>query len=430
LLFAIKNNKSHCQVKPRLVDRTFIFFPPEIAAFAIGDKVLISKVYTERVHTASKPKELAPMSVVRNDLVRQNRQRAATDDAAGDGSVGSIPSAASIDPQLPSLEISPSEFPEIYIPKQRSRRRRQSSKAVRDTTEQLVDSVKKILAKEENIAYSFLAPPPLEGDGTSQKADEPKEPEPAAELDFLPPAALTHVLDVSFFQTLPLAPVSRFQTLKFLTIRQENLQRDNLWSKSDRQLDPVVGAGFEVNFVRNLTNVFSMGWRYHLFDKVKTETTFDEATIDRLTSTETSVDAFAIHVEWGRIYSLWDGVSHKFAVGPELFQSSLEFTAVTSNSSTQQRDLLAVAQSDLTIGGLRFHYGWQIRYAGFGVVAGVIANLPLTTIKKNSKAEASVPRERLQYNGDARRELKDSLSHTRSAFGGEVYVGIHYQPTR
>jgi hypothetical protein len=311
------------------------------------------------------------------------------------------------------------EFPEIFIPKIRRSKPRRS----RDTgeTAETIAAIKKALKDKGSTQYQFL-PVRVSQVEASDKEVERTDPE-------IPPTPLHQAVDVTILQTLPLVPVAAFQGLRYRTISADSLERSTLWVQNKSQLKAILGAGFSLNLMQGLSRTVGFGWRYHVYDRAQSRSTYDDIQTTLEARTTTRISAQAVHGEMGWRWTLWDGLMLDMAPGVDLFYSEVKFKALNVDTSSGRASALAFAHSNFFFVAPRFHAALRYQYRGWGVALGSMASVPVFSFRKNFDGGAA-PSERLNYSEDPGSDLNRSLTHRIQPVGVEVYLGLSYQPQR
>lgn len=430
-ILLVKTQESICQIEPKIVQRKQLFFPAKstVSKFESGMKVILSRVYVKSNSKGIAGKTVAPLSEIKAKLFQEKRENKISASVPNAVQTAKAPKSNTLAIEAENPEMGGNDFPEIFIPKIKKRRVKKEKKQP-SQTDILVKSLKKVFRKQGTVKYRF------EGQKQGRKklattGDVPVEIEEQLpdDFSFINPDPLTHVLDVTFFQTLPIVPITNVKSVKFSTITNDTLERSELWAQGKQTLTSSLGAGFEVNFTRSATEVFSLGYRYHLFEKAKTLSTFDQSVDNIYSETKTEVDTHALHVEWGKQNPIVGRWYQRYAFGLELFQSAITFKANTVNTATEKRELQAFAESSFGLIALRSHYSWKFQLGAFSFSTGAIASIPVALFKETFEGEISEP-ERVNYTGLGADEIKEKLEHKQSPIGAEIYFGINYQPQR
>jgi hypothetical protein len=314
------------------------------------------------------------------------------------------------------------DFPEIFIPKIRKKKPRRSRES--GETAETIAAIRKALKEKSPAPYQFM---PVRAELNQTKdADDDKA---GSHETPIPPTPLHSALDVSVFQTLPLMPVAAFQGLRYRTITSDSLDRSTLWLKNKSELKPVLGSGFSLNLLQKMTYTVGFGWRYHVYDRAQSRSTYDEIETTLEARTTTRISAQAVHGEIGWRWSLLDGLFLDLAPGLDLFHSEMKFKAITMNTANAQADVLGFAHSAFFFVAPRVHTALRYQYHGWGIVLGAIVNAPLYSFKKNFDGGANVS-DRLNFSEDPSVDLNRSLTHKIRPIGVEAYLGLGYQPQR
>ena len=421
-----KTGKSFCSGRVRVIERKKLIFldQPTIAKFEQGDQVLIKKVYV------NKKKGFTALIAVEDQLQKEGRTKTHKKQSTAI-SKDALPVGGKVPANVDSPEIAGNDFPEIYIPKIKKRRKKKTE-GDGNQQEEIKKALRKIFRKTNSISYKFastidpIQQKSVQKEGEKDPAKASKK--PSGTYDYIYPNPISHVLDVELIQSLPISPVSTFKSVKFETITNENKDRTTLWKSSDQELKPIGGTGFVVNFTRHLTNIFSLGWRYHLFEKSQTKTKFDLSR-EEDAYTETRIHANATHMEWGKKWSLVDRFHYFAGLGLELYQSAVEFRSFSNTETSQNDTLIAYADSEFKVLSLRIHNAFKLQWRSIGISAGAILTVPVHSFKKTFDGRVVIP-EVVTYTGSTSEDLEGSLTHEESQYGAEAYLGIIYQPQR
>ena len=421
-----KTGKSYCSGRIRVIERKKLIFMDQkvISLFEQEEKVLVKKVFV------NKNKGFTALIAVEDQLQKEGRKKTHKKQSGSIAS-GALPVGGKVVANVDSPEISGNDFPEIYIPKIKKRRKKKTE-TDGNQREEIKKALRKIFRKNNSISYRFASttdPVPVKNENKETQKEEPRTTQVnSGDFDYIYPNPISHVLDIELIQSLPLAPVSTFKSVKFETITGDNKSRTTLWKSSDQELKPIGGTGFVVNFTRHLTNIFSLGWRYHLFEKSQTKTKFDLSREDDA-FTETRIHANATHGEWGKKWSLFDRLHYFGGMGLELYQSAVEFRSYSRLESSENDTLIAYADSEFKLLSLRIHNAFKLQWRSVGISAGAILTVPVHSFKKTFDGKVVIP-EVVTFSGSTSEDLEGSLTHQESKYGAEVYLGLIYQPQR
>ncbi len=318
--------------------------------------------------------------------------------------------------------IAGNDFPEIFIPKIRKQKPR--SKKDTGETAETIAAIKKSLKEKSSQNFQFL---PVRADLAAQESpDKEAEIKPETEI---PPSPLHQAIDFAVFQTQPVLPVAAFQSLRFRTVSSDSLSRKSLWVKNKNELKPVLGAGFSLNLMQNLSRIVSFGWRYHVYEKAQSRATFDEIESNREVLSTTRINAQAVHAAIGWRYALLDNLTFDTGPGLDLFYSEVWFRSVNVDTANTRESSLGFARSSFFFIAPRWHSALNLQYRGWGMQLGGILNVPLVNFNKDFDGSATPP-DRLIYSEDPGSDLNRSLTHKMRTVGFEAYLGLSYQPQR
>ncbi len=412
-----------CEAQFRWIARKpLVFLPADMMQrFQVGSRIEVKRIYVSE-RKADGPSYLDATSFGRQYLAEQQGTQRSRDIETEKTEQPKLPkgNAPRLEADTPAIEGG--EFPEIFIPKIRKTKPRKR----KDTgeTAETVAAIKKSLKEKGPAQYQFL---PVRAELTqTQEKDEPEAVESEAEI---PPAPLHSAIDVTVLQTMPLLPVAAFQGLRYRTITSDSLNRSTLWIKNKSELKPVLGAGFSLNLLQKLSHTVSFGWRYHVYDRSQSRSTFDEIEPNLEARTTTRISAQAVHGEMGWRFILLDELFLDLAPGLDLFYSDVRFKAMNVNAASGQAELLAFAHSNFFFLAPRAHAALRFQYRGWGVALGTMIDVPVFSFKKNFDGSAA-PSERLTYTEDPGTDLNRSLTHKIRPIGVEAYLGLSYQPQR
>ncbi len=412
----------YCQASFRWISRKPLIFlsADMMSRFQVGARVEIKKIYvSERKIDGSGYTDAS--SFGRDFLAKKQNDERVGQIRAEQSDQPKIPKGSAPRLQTESANIEGGDFPEIFIPKIRKSKPRPK----KDTgeTADTIAAIKKALKEKGTNSFQFL---PVRAEL------EPKAAEPSDEVkaeDEIPPSPLHQAIDFTVFQTQPLLPVASFQSLRYRTISSDSLSRNSLWLRSQAELKAVQGAGFSLNLVQSLSRIVSFGWRYHVYEKAASKTTYDEIEPRLEAQTSTRISAQAVHGEIGWRFTPWDWMLFDLSPGVDLFYSDMWFRALKVDSSSGRSETLGYARSSFFFVAPRWHSAARLQYRGWGFALGGIISIPLASFKRSFDGSA-VPSDRLTYNEDPGVDLQRSLTHKIRPIGVEAYLGLSYQPQR
>ncbi|WP_218109983.1 hypothetical protein [Oligoflexus tunisiensis] len=411
-----------CEAQFRWITRKPLVFLPAnmMARFQVGSRVEVKRIYvSERGPDGLTYRDAT--SFGRSYLGEQQDAERAQKIQTEKAEQPKLPkgNAPRLEADTPTIEGG--EFPEIFIPKIR----RSKPRRARDTgeTAETIAAIKKALKDKGSTQYQFL---PVRAELTDASDDDDN----AERMDpEIPPTPLHQAVDVTILQTLPLMPVAAFQGLRYRTISAESLDRSSLWVQNKSELKAVVGAGFSLNLMQGLSRTVGFGWRYHVYDRAQSRSTYDDIQTTLEARTTTRISAQAVHGEMGWRWTLWDGLMLDMAPGLDLFYSEVKFKALNVDTTSGRAEALAFAHSSFFFVAPRFHAALRYQYRGWGVALGSMSSVPLYSFKQSFDGGAA-PSERLNYSEDPGTDLNRSLTHKIQPVGVEVYLGFSYQPQR
>lgn len=419
----VQPQHTSCAGQFQRVDRKPIVFLPteELKNFEAQDEVIVERIYLK---SQKKGGDFVDPNTYLGSIVFKKESNAKDKNILEKNKETKVPAGGKIPVAKNEITLSDKGFPEITVPKIR-RPKRKPTRKEKTNVELVAKSIKKVLRKKNRIRYSFV---PMEQEKEGKNAAESTAQE-NTEIKTIYPRALTHSLEWELMSSVPYIPLATFNSLRFRTIENSTLSRSTLWNKNKQELDPLVGGGINLHLVQNYIWTKSLGFRYHGFDRAKSRSTFDSVSRDFEAESTSKVEMWAVHADYGyRWYALpWLYLSG--SAGLEIFSSTLKFKATNINIVNEQRDLIAFAESNFIDVGSRINLSINLSLRSFAIAIGNIFTVPLTNISQDFDGEVAVP-ERLTMTEDPKNDLKNNITHKRSSFASEVYIGISYKPQR
>jgi hypothetical protein len=413
----------YCEAQFRWITRKPLVFLPAtmMSRFQVGTRLEVKRIYVSE-RKAEGASYVDATSFGRQYLATQQGTQRTQDIEKEKTEQPKLPkgNAPRLEADTPAIEGG--EFPEIFIPKIRKKKTRRKKDS--GETAETIASIKKSLKEKGPAQYQFL---PVRAELSNAEGED--QGDVGSDEAEIPPSPLHSAIDVTVMQTLPLLPVAAFQGLRYRTITSDSLDRSTLWVQNKSELKPVLGAGFSLNLLQKLSHTVGFGWRYHVYNRAQSRSTYDEIESTLEARTTTRITAQAVHGEMGWRWTLADGLFIDLAPGLDLFYSEVKFKALAVNTGSGQAQALAFAHSNFFFVAPRFHAAFRYQYYGWGLALGTMVNVPVYSFKKNFDGGAAAS-ERLNYSADPGADLNRSLTHKIRPVGVEAYLGLSYQPQR
>ncbi|MCX6128533.1 MAG: hypothetical protein NTX25_05635 [Proteobacteria bacterium] len=421
-LFQSEATAPYCEARVRWISRKPLVFTSAavLAKLQVGNVLEVKRIYlVDKNSTGTTYTDTTSFS--KDFLGKAQAQKRSEDIQKEQSEQPKVPKGSAPSLQAEAPAITGGDFPEIFIPKIRKNRTR----AKKDTSEtaETIAAIKKALKDKASSSYQFL-PTRQELTVVHEEVQAPTRSE-----DEIPPSPLHQAIDYNVFQTIPILPVASFQSLRFRTVSSDSLERNSLWVKNNGSLKSTLGSGFSLNLLQNLNQIFSFGWRYHVYERASSRATYDDIDDRFEARTSTRISSQAVHAAMGWRRELTDYLLFDQSFGLDFYYTELWFKALNVDTSTDRSEAIGFARSSFFFLAPRWQTSLRLQYHAWGISLSSVLEVPMLSFNRNFEGSAAKP-DRLIYSQDFQRDLQNSLTHKIRPIGLEILLGMTYQPQR
>ena len=178
-----------------------------------------------------------------------------------------------------------------------------------------------------------------------------------------------------------------------------------------------------------MNSFINMGWRYHLYNSLKSRSTYDEFEATLIAESSSRVSEQIVSADWGKRQHWTDFFFTSYSLGIDLAYTDHNFQSKVDGNDTTSSFVLAFARRNFLTAAPRTQLRIGVRRWCWALSLGAFLIVPAFNFRDTFTGEATVP-DRVVFQGSTREDLRRSLTQTRNPVSAELFLSISYQPQR